>query len=53
VNFLLDVGRTGGKVQHPVVDTKIEVLISARPYNCTDLEQFFRHQICGTDCVCE
>jgi hypothetical protein len=34
VNFLLEVGHTGVKVQQHVVGTIIEVLISARPYSC-------------------
>jgi hypothetical protein len=53
VNFLLEVNRTGVKVQQPVVGTNIEVLISARSYNCTDLARFSRQQICGIVGCCK
>jgi hypothetical protein len=48
MNFQLKVGRTRGKVQHPIVGMEIEVLISTKPYSCTDLARFYRKQVCGT-----
>jgi hypothetical protein len=53
VNFLLEVDHTGMQVQHLVVGTNIEVFISARPYNCTNLAHFSRQQICGTVGCCK
>jgi hypothetical protein len=46
-------GRLYKRVQQFVVGIKIEVLISTKPYNCMDLAQFSRQQVCGTDCVCK
>ena len=51
MNFLLEVDRTGGKIQQYVMGMEIEVLISAGPYIYTDLARFSRQQVCGTDCV--
>jgi hypothetical protein len=45
--FLLEDGRTGGKVQQPVEGMIFEVLISARSYSCTDLARFSRQQVVG------
>jgi hypothetical protein len=53
VNFLLEVGCTGVKVQQPVVGTNFEVMISARPYRYTDLTHFSKQQICGIVGCCK
>jgi len=53
VNFMLEVNHIEVKVQYHVVGTNIEVLISARPYNYTDLAHFSRKHICGIVGCCK